>query len=359
MLQKEIEAKLSLYQDAYLQKDLISTKLLKNVTISSHRIHLDITLGYPCNSLKNIIINDLKQLLATECAGFNLEISVNQKIEEHTGLSQLPALPNVKNIIAVASGKGGVGKSTLAVNVALALAKDARVGLLDADIYGPSQPAMLGAKDEKPEMVEQGLKPIVRHGLQSMSIGYLIAQNAPMIWRGPMIGKALQQLLQDTKWDNLDYLIIDLPPGTGDIQLTLCQKMPLSGAIIVTTPQDLALLDVRRACEMFNKMNVPLLGVVENMSSYHCNACGHEENIFGEGGAFKLASDYGLDLLGQVPLNVQIRKLTDSGVPPALDENNHLASLFTNIALKAAAKLSLQAKNYAAKFPKVVVRQGD
>jgi ATP-binding protein involved in chromosome partitioning len=266
----------------------------------------------------------------------------------------------IKKIIAVASGKGGVGKSTVAVNLALALAKAGqRVGLLDADIYGPSQPAMLGALGERPELKEGILQPIVRHGLLSMSIGYLIDATAPVVWRGPMLGKALQQLLQDTAWGALDVLVVDLPPGTGDVQITLCQKIPVSGAIIVTTPQDMALLDVRRACEMFGKLNVPILGVVENMSVYHCPQCGHEAHLFGQGGAATLAKEYGLTVLGAIPLHSQIREMTDSGRPPVVAApGSDYANAFGEIARQTMAILSAQPKNYSAVFPNIVVQHG-
>ncbi|TAK72779.1 MAG: iron-sulfur cluster carrier protein ApbC [Gammaproteobacteria bacterium] len=243
---------------------------------------------------------------------------------------------NIQHIIAIASGKGGVGKSTVAINLALALAQEgARVGLLDADIYGPSQPSMLGAVGERPVLKERKLVPIQRHGIQSMSIGYLVDPDAAMMWRGPMIGKAMEQMLHDTAWEALDYLIIDLPPGTGDIQLSLCQKIAISGAVIVTTPQDLALLDVSRACEMFVKLKVPILGIVENMSVYHCPQCGHEEHLFGAGGAAKLAQKYHVSVLGSVPLAMAIREMTDSGHPPVVqDPESHYAKAFRNIAQK-------------------------
>lgn len=247
----------------------------------------------------------------------------------------------IKNIIAVASGKGGVGKSTIAVNLALALAKTgARVGILDADIYGPSQPAMLGTVGKRPYLKDGKLLPVESHGIQSMSIGYLVEASAAMMWRGPMIGKAMQQMLQDTAWVDVDYLIVDLPPGTGDIQLTLCQRIPVNGAIVVTTPQDLALMDVTRACEMFNKLKVPILGVVENMSTYHCAQCGHEEKLFGEGGGHKLAEQFDIDLLGHIPLDINIRKMTDSGEPTVIkDPNGANAKCFYDIAQKITTKL--------------------
>lgn len=263
----------------------------------------------------------------------------------------------VRKIIAVGSGKGGVGKSTVAVNIALALSKNnAKVGILDADIYGPSQPLLLGSVGVKPELRDGKLVPIKRHGLQSMSIGYLIEQTAPVVWRGPMIGKALQQLLEETAWEDLDYLIVDLPPGTGDVQLTLCQKIPIHGAVMVTTPQDVALLDVRRAYEMFLKLNVPVLGVVENMSTFHCAACGHEEPIFGIGGGAQLTKEYGLTLLGAIPLQKEIREMTDQGQPllvaaPASSS----AQVFYDIAEKIKEALAKQPKDYSRVFPKIVV----
>lgn len=267
-------------------------------------------------------------------------------------------LSNVKHIIAIASGKGGVGKSTTAVNLALALQQNgARVGILDADIYGPSQPLMLGV-DTKPTITEQKkMLPVIAHQLQSMSIGYLVDKNASMVWRGPMATSALQQLLYDTVWDNLDYLVIDLPPGTGDIQLTLVQKIPVSGAVIVTTPQDLALLDARRACEMFRKVNVPVLGIVENMSVHVCSNCGHAESIFGSGGGEKLAAEFDLPLLGSLPLDLAIRQQTDNGQPIVITEpNGKTAELYRHIAKNVAEKLQLQANNDSGNFPIIEIK---
>lgn len=263
----------------------------------------------------------------------------------------------ISKIIAVASGKGGVGKSTVAINLALALAKTgAKVGILDADIYGPSQPTMLGAADSRPTLQEGVLEPIERHGIKSMSMGYLIDATAPVVWRGPMLGKAMQQLMHDTNWGKLDYLVVDLPPGTGDIQITLCQKIPVSGAVIVTTPQHMALLDVRRACEMFKKMNVPILGVVENMSTYHCVECGHAAALFGAGGAATIAAEYDTVQLGAIPLAMEIQQMTDSGTPPVVQApGSEYAKAFADVATKVIDVLSRQPKNYAAKFPKIVV----
>lgn len=267
------------------------------------------------------------------------------------------SLPNIKHIIAVASGKGGVGKSTTAVNLALALAHlGVRTGILDADIYGPSQPLMLGVTT-RPETKDKAIMPIISHGLQSMSIGYLVDTKAAMIWRGPMVSMALQQLLYDTQWDNLDYLIIDLPPGTGDVQLTLTQKIPLSGAVIVTTPQDLALLDARRACEMFNKVNVPVLGVVENMSIHICSSCGHEESIFGTGGGEQLAEQYGVDLLGALPLDIHIREQADSGQPTVVaDPHSTNAQKYVKIAQRMMEKLADKEQNSSIPFPQIIIQ---
>jgi ATP-binding protein involved in chromosome partitioning len=267
-------------------------------------------------------------------------------------------LPNVKHIIAIASGKGGVGKSTTAVNLAIALAQlGARTGILDADIYGPSQPMMLGVTTPPNVKNQKTLTPVLAHGVQSMSIGYLIDENTPMVWRGPMVSMALQQLLHDTHWDDLDYLIIDLPPGTGDIQLTLAQKIPVSGAIIVTTPQDLALLDARRAYEMFRKVQVPVLGVIENMSIHVCSKCGYHEPIFGEGGGKQLAEKYGIELLGSLPLDIQIREQTDSGKPTVVaDPNGPIANLYLHIAKEVINKLSLRTTESSGKFPTIIIK---
>jgi ATP-binding protein involved in chromosome partitioning len=267
----------------------------------------------------------------------------------------------VKNVIAIASGKGGVGKSTVAVNLALALtAQGARVGILDADIYGPSQPQMLGIHQTPDIKTEAGLKPAVNYGVQSMSIGYLIDVNTPMIWRGPMVSRALQQLFQETLWDDLDYLIVDMPPGTGDIQLTLAQKIPVSGAVIVTTPQDIALLDARKGLEMFRKVNVPVLGVIENMSVHVCSQCGHAEAIFGSGGAENLAQTCDVELLGKLPLDIKIREGTDQGKPTVVAEpQSAISKMYQEIALKMIEKLAAQPKDYASKFPKIVVEQTD
>ena len=285
-------------------------------------------------------------------------VDVDWEVKSHSVQKSLKPIDNVKNIIAVASGKGGVGKSTTAVNLALALsAEGAKVGILDADIYGPSQPRMLGITG-KPESVDgKSLEPMHSYDLQAMSIGFLIDEETPMIWRGPMVTQALEQLLNDTRWSDLDYLVIDLPPGTGDTQLTLAQKVPVSGAVIVTTPQDIALLDARKGLKMFQKVEVPVLGVVENMSIHICSKCGHEEHIFGQGGGSAMSEQYGIDLLGSLPLDIHIREETDNGKPSVVaDPDSRISEIYREIARKTAAKLSLQAKDYAAKFPRIVIQ---
>lgn len=358
MLNQEIEAKLAKYQDPYLGINLIAAKALKNISVTDKEIHIELVLGYPHQGVQTDTLTALHDLLAPVAANKSIHIKLSSNIVAH-GKPGIQALPQVKNIIAVASGKGGVGKSTVAVNLAHALLKEgARVGILDADIYGPSQPTMLGAANQKPKIENRTIQPIERHGLQSMSIGYLVDPSAAMVWRGPMLGKALEQLMYDTQWQNLDYLIVDLPPGTGDVQLTLCQKMPVSGAVIVTTPQDLALMDVRRACEMFNKLSVPILGVVENMSTYQCENCGHSQAIFGAGGGDKLAQEFQVNMLGHVPLHMRIREMVDSGEALVTQAPNHeYTKIFTEIARKTAAKLALQTRDYSAKFPKIVIEK--
>ena len=272
----------------------------------------------------------------------------------------LTPLPGIRNVIAVASGKGGVGKSTVSANLALALrAEGASVGILDADIYGPSQPRMLGLSGKPDTKDGNRIEPKVNHGIQAMASGFLIDEDTPMIWRGPMVTQALQQLLTDTNWVDLDYLVIDLPPGTGDIQLTLCQRVPVSGAVIVTTPQDIALLDARRALKMFEKVNVPVLGIIENMSTHVCSSCGHEEHVFGEGGGLRMAAQYGVPMLGSLPLDIRIREQADGGQPTVVAmPDSDIAARYREIARNAAARLSLQARNKAIQFPKIVVENG-
>jgi ATP-binding protein involved in chromosome partitioning len=283
---------------------------------------------------------------------------VTSKIAAHKVQKGVKHIENIKNIIAVASGKGGVGKSTTAVNLALALsAEGAKVGILDADIYGPSQPRMLGVSGKPESKDGKSLEPMNSYHLQAMSIGFLVDEETPMIWRGPMVTQALQQLLNDTNWDDLDYLVVDLPPGTGDTQLTLAQQVPVSGAVIVTTPQDIALLDARKGFKMFEKVEVPVLGIVENMSIHICSECGHEEHIFGEGGGQRMSDQYNVDFLGALPLDIRIREETDSGKPTVVAEpDSRISQIYREIARRTAAKLSLKSKDYAARFPQIVIQ---
>jgi ATP-binding protein involved in chromosome partitioning len=317
-----------------------------------------VTLHMPLERAFPEIRQALEAALAGEGAGGKVEVQLATDIRAHGVQRNLKPLPGIRNIIAVASGKGGVGKSTVAANLALALAADgARVGLLDADIYGPSQPHMLGLAGSQP-LSEDGktMQPLAAHGLQVMSIGFLVDPDQPMAWRGPMVTSALNQLLRQTRWTDLDYLVVDMPPGTGDIQLTLSQQVPVSGAVIVTTPQDIAAIDARKGLAMFRKVSIPVLGVVENMSTHVCTACGHEEPIFGAGGGGKISADFDVPLLGQLPLAAQVREQTDSGKPTVVaDPESPAALAFVAAARRMAAELATQGRDYASKFPNIVV----
>ncbi|MCC7220292.1 MAG: iron-sulfur cluster carrier protein ApbC [Candidatus Contendobacter sp.] len=353
-----VETALKGYVDPYLEQDLIAAKCLKQIRIEGDRVEVEIELGFPAAGYRETLTAALRERLAGLPGVGEISIQLGSKIIAHEVQKGLKPLPGVKNILAVASGKGGVGKSTTAVNLALALSVEgARVGLLDADIYGPSQPRMLGVNQQPESPDGKSLLPVISHGLQSMSIGYLIEEETPMVWRGPMVTQALEQLLRDTRWQDLDYLIIDLPPGTGDTQLTLSQKVPVSGAIIVTTPQDIALLDARKGLKMFEKVEVPVLGVVENMSIHICSNCGHEEHIFGAGGGQRMATQYSVPFLGSLPLDIRIREETDGGKPTVIAEpESRIAGLYREIARRTAARLSLQARNYSHKFPSIVIQ---
>jgi len=348
--------------DPYTQTKLTAGKGLVSVKADDEKVTINLSRGYPIRNS----VNELAGLVRDGLSGIDLgnrslEVLVTQNIISHSAQQGAQAVPGIKNIIAIASGKGGVGKSTCSANLALALANSgARVGMLDADIYGPSQPRMLGISG-KPEALENKmLLPMVSHDIKIMSIGFLVEDDTPMIWRGPMVTQALEQMLRGTAWNNddeeIDYLIIDLPPGTGDIQLTLSQKVPVAAAVIVTTPQDIALLDARKAYKMFEKVDVPVYGVIENMSTHVCSECGHEEAIFGTNGAQKLADDYGLEVLGAIPLEMSIRELADSGTPTvvALPESK-TSQRYQSIALKIAGKLSAKKKDFSASFPNIVV----
>jgi len=352
----DVENLLKKFIDPNLGVDLVSAKAVKKIETEEDRIAVKIMLGYPAASIRAELADDIRAFVSEAFGLDKVEVELSTDIVSHAVQKNLKPMPGVKNIIAVASGKGGVGKSTTAVNLALALAAEgARVGILDADIYGPSQPAMLGLSG-KPETDGKTIEPKVAYGVQSMSIGYLIDEDTPMIWRGPMVTGALQQLLNDTRWDKLDYLMIDLPPGTGDIQLTLAQQIPVSGAVIVTTPQDIALLDAQKGLKMFEKVSVPVLGVIENMSVHICSNCGHAEHIFGAGGGEKMAAKYGVDLLGSLPLDIKIREQADGGHPTVVAEpNGPSAQIYREIARKLAGKLALTAKDYTSKFPTISI----
>jgi ATP-binding protein involved in chromosome partitioning len=353
-----IETVLDQVVDPHLQLGLVTAKTVQDIRIADGNVLIDLRMPYPCKRWA-AVLRDLVTTAVQPLEGVaSVHVEVTQKIIAHSVQHGLKRLENVKNIIAVASGKGGVGKSTTAVNLALALASEgAVVGLLDADIYGPSQPRMMGLSGQPESKDGKSLEPKENYGVQTMSIGFLIDEETPMIWRGPMVTQALEQLLNDTRWRDLDYLIIDLPPGTGDTQLTLAQKVPVSGAIIVTTPQDIALLDARKGLKMFEKVEVPILGIVENMSTHICSQCGHEEPIFGKGGGQTMASEAGIQLLGSLPLEMGIRLQADSGKPTVVsDPDSRTAEAYREIARKAAARLSRQAKDYSAAFPTIVIQ---
>ena len=354
----DIQNALKTLIDPNTGKDFITSKSAKNIQISGNNVSLDIVLGYPAKSVMNnvkvLVENHLKSLAGLE----NLTVNIGSRIVAHKAQQGVTLLPNIKNIIAVASGKGGVGKSTTSVNLALALAAEgATVGLLDADIYGPSQPQMLGISGRPESSDGKSMDPMLAHGIQAMSIGFLVDVDTPMVWRGPMVTGALEQLLRETRWDNLDYLIIDLPPGTGDIQLTLAQKIPVTGAIIVTTPQDIALLDARKGLKMFEKVGIPILGIVENMSTHICSNCGHEEHIFGAGGGQKMCDDYKVDLLGSLPLDISIRVQTDSGKPTVIAEpDSKISNIYKEIARRSAIKIANAGLDHSGKFPNIVIQ---
>ena len=353
-----VEEAIKTYIEPHLEKDLVSANSIKGIDIDGDKVSVNVVMGFPVKSVQDDIAAAVKSAVEAVDGVSSCEVSIDTKVVAHTVQKSLKPIDNVKNIIAVASGKGGVGKSTTAVNLALALSYEgATVGILDADIYGPSQPRMLGISGQPESNDGNTLEPMMSYDLQAMSIGFLIDEETPMIWRGPMVTQALEQLLNDTNWSELDYLIIDLPPGTGDTQLTLAQKVPVSGAIVVTTPQDIALLDARKGFKMFEKVEVPVLGIVENMSIHICSNCSHEEHIFGEGGGERMAEQYGVDFLGALPLEMRIREETDSGKPTVVAEPDARPSqIYREIARKAAAKLALQAKSYAAKFPNIVIQ---
>jgi len=338
-------------------KDFVSTKALKNLQIKDSDVSFDVVLGYPAKSQIPALRKDLIAAAKTVAGVSNVSVNMSSVIAAHAAQRGVQLLPQVKNIIAVASGKGGVGKSTTAVNLALALAAEgASVGLLDADIYGPSQPMMMGIEGRPESEDGKTMDPLENYGVQVMSIGFLVDQDEAMIWRGPMATQALEQLLRQTNWRDLDYLIVDMPPGTGDIQLTLSQRVPMTGAVIVTTPQDIALLDAKKGIKMFEKVGVPILGLVENMAVHVCTQCGHTEHIFGADGGKKMAASYGMDYLGALPLNMQIRLQADSGKPTVVaDPDGEVAAIYKAMARLVAVKIAAKAKDFSSKFPSIKV----
>ena len=343
--------------DPNTNKDFLATKSAKNIKTDGNDISLDIELGYPAKSQFDGLRRETTKALKAIAGAGNVSVNIYSKIVSHAVQRGVKPLPNVKNIIAVASGKGGVGKSTTAANLALALAAEgATVGVLDADIYGPSQPQMLGITGRPESPDGKTLEPMMGHGLQASSIGFMIDVETPMVWRGPMVTSALEQLLKETNWRDLDYLIVDMPPGTGDIQLTLSQKVPVTGAVIVTTPQDIALLDARKGLKMFEKVGIPILGIVENMSTHICSNCGHAEPIFGSGGGERMSSDYDVELLGQLPLQMAIREQADSGKPTVVaDPDGATTAIYKTIARRIAVKIAESMKDMTGKFPSIVV----
>ncbi|WP_343584635.1 iron-sulfur cluster carrier protein ApbC [Herbaspirillum sp.] len=355
---EQVKAALLQVIDPNTGRDLISGKEAKNIRVEGGRVLLDVELGYPAKSQ----VEPIRQLVADALGKLpgvsGVEANVYFKIVAHAVQRGIKLKSNVKNIIAVASGKGGVGKSTTAVNLALALAAEgAQVGILDADIYGPSQPMMMGISGQPETKDGKTMEPLENHGLQVSSIGFMIDPDEPMVWRGPIVTQALQQLLDQTNWRDLDYLIVDMPPGTGDVQLTLSQKVPVTGAVIVTTPQDIALLDARKGLRMFEKVGIPILGIVENMSMHVCSNCGHAEPIFGVGGGEKMCADFGVDFLGALPLTMEIREQTDSGKPTVVaDPDGKVADIYKGIARRVAVKVAEKARDMTSKFPSIVVQ---
>ena len=356
----DVQGALKNLNDPNTRKDFVSGKSVKNIKISGNDVSLDILLGYPAKSVWDEIRSLVEAHLKVALPGVGkVSVTVTSKVVPHAVQRGVKLVEGVKNIIAVASGKGGVGKSTTAVNLALALAAEgARVGVLDADIYGPSQPTMLGISGQPESVDGKSIEPMRNHGLQAMSIGFMIdGEDTPMVWRGPMVVQALDQLLHQTRWDNLDYLVVDLPPGTGDIQLSLAQKVPVTGAVIVTTPQDIALMDARKGLKMFEKVGIKIVGIVENMSTHICSKCGHEEHIFGAGGGEKMCADYNTEFLGSLPLDIRIREQTDSGNPTVVsDPDGNIAKVYKQIARRIAVKVAEMAQDHSAAFPKIVVQ---
>ncbi len=354
----EVEACLRGVVDPNTERDFVSGKSVRKITVQGDDVTVDLQIGYPAKSQHDALRRQVRDAVAELPGVARVTVNLTQKTTSHAVQRGVKLVPGVKNIVAVASGKGGVGKSTTAANLALALAAEgASVGVLDADIYGPSQPMMLGIAGRPESKDGKTLEPLEAWGVQAMSIGFLIDTDTPMVWRGPMVTQALEQLLKDTKWREVDYLIVDMPPGTGDIQLTLAQKVPVTGAVIVTTPQDIALIDARKGLKMFEKVGVPIIGVVENMSIHVCSNCGHAEHIFGEGGARRMCDDYKVPFLGSLPLDIRIREQADSGRPSVVsDPDGPIAQSYKAIARKVAIAVARKAEDFSAKFPSIVIQ---
>lgn len=353
-----VDAALAALTDPNTGHPYATAKGLRNVAVDGGVVSAEIVLGYPAKSQFDAIRRQVEAALAAVPGVTGSRVSVSQEIAAHTVQRGVKLLPQVKNIVAVASGKGGVGKSTTAVNLALALAAEgAKVGVLDADIYGPSLPMMLGITGRPESPDDKSMNPLMGHGVQANSIGFLIEQDNPMVWRGPMATSALEQLLRQTNWRDLDYLVVDMPPGTGDIQLTLAQRVPVTGAVIVTTPQDIALLDAKKGLKMFEKVGIPILGIVENMAVHICSNCGHEEHIFGAGGAERMSREYGVEVLGSLPLDIGIREQGDSGKPTVVaDPQGRIADAYRAIARRVAVQVAERARDMTSKFPSIVVQ---
>lgn len=354
-----VEEALAAFIEPGLGRDLVAGGWVASVQDDAGRVAIDVRLDFPARRFQSELRERLRAVIAAVPGVNEVEINIDDARPTAPPPGDASALEGVRHIIAVSSGKGGVGKSTTAVNLALALADEgARVGMLDADIYGPSLPRMLAITGRPTSHDGKRFEPLTGYGLQAMSAGFLIDEEEPMVWRGSMVTQALEQLMRDTVWKDLDYLVVDMPPGTGDVQLTLAQRVKVSGAVVVTTPQDIALLDATRGLNMFTKVGVPVLGVIENMATHHCSQCGHEEPVFGEGGGERLAQRHELELLGSLPLDVRIREQADQGAPTVVSEpDGEVAQAYRTIARGMAARLALRSRDTATGGPRISIQE--